>query len=101
MSLKRANKADYILAVANGVCLEVLELEKWLSATTSNFHQLNEDMPRRYSFVGTVAAPEMQDKYKGKRLPERMQRNKGMTLPIMYNYRLRRFSSPMRPFQQI
>ena len=86
VSLERANKADYILAVTDGICLEVFEPEKWLPATTSNFPRLSEDMPGRRGFVGAVAAKEMQDRYKGKHLPECMQRKKGMASPFMYNY---------------
>lgn len=88
VSIKRANKADYVFAVTNGICREVFVPQKpWLPATIENFPGLGiEDVKGRYGFIGGVAPEDIQERYKNKRLPDDMQRTKGMASPILYNY---------------
>lgn len=88
ISVTRANKAKYVFAVLGGICKEVFEVtEPWLPATLENFPGLlNESVEGRYGFVGRVAEPAVRDLYVDKRLPEKLQRRKGMASPILYNY---------------
>lgn len=88
ISLDRANRADFVFAVTNGICKEVfVPGAPWLPATKENFPLLtNEDIPGRYGFVGTRAAENILALYKNKQLPEAMQRRKGMASPVLYNY---------------
>ena len=87
VNLKRANKADLVFAVANGICIDVFVPEKpWMQATKQNFPMFNADIDGRYGFRGHQASKEILDRYCGKRLPQSMQRKKGMASPILYNY---------------
>jgi len=87
VSLNRANKADLVFAVANGICIDVFVPEKpWIQATKQNFPILNADIDGRYGFKGQQAPEEIRARYCGKRLPESMQRKKGMASPVLYNY---------------
>ena len=87
VSIKRAEKADFVFAVTNGICRDVFVPEKWLPAIAANFPKLFDgDDEKRYGFVGEQAPSEIRDMYCGKRLPEEMQRRKGMASPILYSY---------------
>jgi hypothetical protein len=88
VSIDRANKADFVFAVTNGICREVFVLEgPWLDATPENFPGLAaENVPGRFGFRGSAASTAVLEKYKNKRLPENLQRKKGMASPVLYNY---------------
>jgi uncharacterized protein len=87
MSRDRAEKADFIFAVSQGICKGVFVAHKWLPATAKNFpERLNEDVPERSGFVGKEAPLEVQISYKDKRLPDHMQRKKGNISPVRYFY---------------
>lgn len=83
----RAEQADLILAVTDGVCIGVFIAEKpWLPATIRNFPLLEQDIPNRYGFKGEAASLEITERFLNKRLPENLQRKKGESNPIRYNY---------------
>ncbi len=82
----RAQKANFVFAVMEGICRAVFVPEAWMDATTANFPDLDQDMIGRYGFVGTRADQAVEALYLGKRLPPAMQRRKGMASPILYNY---------------
>lgn len=87
ISIDRATKADFIFAVTNGICMDVYVPEKWMPATVDNFPTLtSEDVEGRYGFEGVRATDGIQAMYRGKRLPEAMQRKRGMASPILYSY---------------
>lgn len=88
VSLKRANQAHFVFAVVDGVCRAVFEVRgSWLPATPENFPGLLADpIDGRYGFVGKEADETIKALYLDKRLPEKMQRKKGMASPILYSY---------------
>jgi hypothetical protein len=87
ISVDRAAKADLIFAVTDGVCRGVYVADRWLPATKNSFPTiLGEDIPGRFGFEGHEAEAEVSKQYKGKLLPDNMQRRKGMASPILYNY---------------
>lgn len=70
ISLKRAESADYVLAVVRGVVVGAFKAHEWLDATCANFpeHLLEgEDMPSRKGFRGERAPDDIWDKYVGQR----------------------------------
>lgn len=89
VSRKRAEKADYVFAVKDGVCLNVFVPEiPWLDATRKNFPGLaSEDRPGRLGFEGKEADKEILERYRNKRLPSSLQAKKGARNPIHYNYK--------------
>ena len=83
----RAERADYVLAVTDGICLGVFVADSpWLEATKKNFSALDHDIPGRYGFNGIEASAEVLIRFVNKRLPEDLQRKKGEANPIRYNY---------------
>ena len=70
----RAEKADYVLAVVDGICQGVFVVDAW---------QASEEVPGRYEFRGREAEEPVSTIYKGRRIPDRM-RKPGMTWPILY-----------------
>lgn len=83
----RAEQADLILAVTDGVCIGVYVADSpWLEATKTNFPALEHDIPNRFGFNGREAPAEVLSRLVNKRLPEHLQRKKGEANPIRYNY---------------
>lgn len=82
----RAEKANIVFAVVEGICRAVFVPEVWVDATVANFPDLDQDMIGRYGFFGVRADQATEGLYLGKRLPPLMQRRKGMASPILYNY---------------
>ena len=81
---KKAARADIILAVDQGLIIDVFIAEKWLEATTENFPGIAKDWPgRRWGFVGHEAPEEIAKLYKRCRLPDSM-RKRGAANPIRY-----------------
>lgn len=69
----RAKKADYCLAVYEGIVQEVYEVSDWYKAGTTTSFRSSSDMfglntedslVGRFEFVGKIAPPEIRDKYR-------------------------------------
>lgn len=75
VSSKKINKYSYVLAVKKGIVEEVYCPTKW---------ERNQERPDRYEFVGEIAPAEIQEIFKGKRIPDKyIQR--GMSNPVLYS----------------
>ena len=75
VSSKKINKYSYVLAVKKGIVEEVYCPTKW---------ERNQERPDRYEFVGGIAPAEIQEIFKGKRIPDKyIQR--GMSNPVLYS----------------
>ena len=73
VSITRAEKASYVLAVIRGVVRGAFVAKTWLSATMENFPGKEESIRHRSGFHGEVAPAEVWERYvgdRGKRLPE-------------------------------
>ena len=84
IDITKAKRADYIMAIKQGICIGVFVAKEWLPATQENFKGFPEADPKRYGFDGDVAPENIKKMYVGKRLPKEMQRKKGMSNPIQY-----------------
>jgi hypothetical protein len=77
LSPKKAEQAEYILAVADGLIRGVYVAEKpWLPATKENFPDIPDDhgnwdrQKKRYGFRGHAAPNDIWNLYVGKRVPD-------------------------------
>ena len=77
ISKTKAEQADYILAIIDGICRGVFKPEKW---------ELCSSPEDRYEFDGVEANKEILGKYVNKRLPDD-DCKKGMASPVLYKYR--------------
>ena len=78
VSERRANQAEHVLAVVEGICRGVYVPEgHWKKAPTPP------EKRQRWEFDGRKADPRAWKRYVGNRLPDRM-RKKGMALPFLY-----------------
>ena len=84
MSRKNAEAADYILAMAGGVCRGAYVAETWKTALTKDFPRLDRDITNRIGFVGNEAPPEIWGQYVAKRLPDSLARKRGHQTPFRY-----------------
>ena len=84
LSLAKAQDADVILPVINGIIKNVYVADQWLEASTENFPG-RDSVQGRYGFVGKEAASELIEYYVGKRLPDDF-RKKGASNPIRYSW---------------
>jgi hypothetical protein len=82
---KKAEKADLVLAVQQGLIVGVFVFDKWLPATTENFPGTAVDQPRRWGFIGREAPEEVAKLYLRRRLPDSM-RKRGAANPVRYNF---------------
>lgn len=82
---KKAARAEYILAVRQGLILGVFVAEQWLPDTTVNFPG-RVPVTGRYGFVGRPAPEEIRTQYIGKSVPDRF-RKRGAANPIKYSYK--------------
>lgn len=84
LSRDRANKADYVFAVLNGLILEVFQADEWKPATKPNFPEFAHaaDESDRFGFVGHPAPKTIKDRYRRKRVPPRP---KGAANPVRYH----------------
>lgn len=90
---KRAERADYILAVSKGVIRGVFVAQRWLPAADSCFAALALEratsgfeggaLAGRYGFIGIEASEEVSRLYIGHRLPDVM-RKKGAQWSFRY-----------------
>lgn len=69
ISVPRARKADYILAVANGMIVGAYVAEEWLPATPENFPGFPLTDPERFGFHVREAPDEVKAIYLQKRVP--------------------------------
>lgn len=70
ISKRRADAADYVLAVVKGVVVGAFIAEEWLDATHDNFPDripVGADMPGRKGFNGIRAPKEIWDRFVGER----------------------------------
>lgn len=90
-----AKKAKIILATVQGVIKGVFIAKQWLEATEENFPNfmlLGEEVynhatrSKRYGFIGEEAPQEFQEKYLGKRIPDKF-RKKGASNPVKYSWK--------------
>ena len=88
ISKKRAEKADYILAVVRGVVVGAFKAEEWKLATRANFPEVShakDDDTERHAFRGHVAPPEIWERFvdrSGKRIASKALRH--VQNPIRY-----------------
>ncbi len=81
ISVPRARKADYILAVANGMIVGAYVPEEWLPATPENFPGFPLTDPERFGFRAREAPDEVKAIYLQKRVPRQ---RPGAANPIRY-----------------
>ena len=73
MSLTSGKRAEYGLAIVNGICEGVFAPDGWHDTFK----------PDRYGFEGQKAPGKFSKVYLGKRIKDRM-RKKGMAAPVLY-----------------
>lgn len=77
LKAERANQYPYVLAVVNGIVNCVYKVDEWYPTE-------NEEFAGRCEFRGKEAPLEIQNKYRGKKIPARY-RKKGMAQPFLYH----------------
>ncbi|MCY4589832.1 MAG: hypothetical protein OXE86_04540 [Alphaproteobacteria bacterium] len=77
ISKRKADQADYVLAIVDGICRGVYVPHVWKKAPTVP------GKPQRWEFDGTKACPTTWKRYVKKRLPDRMKK-KGLARPDLY-----------------
>lgn len=90
VSLARAQQAEVILAVANGIIRGAFVNAVWMLATRENFPMF-EPVPQdegRFGFVADEAPPEIQAHYVGKKIPVELERKRGDMSSFKYSYTL-------------
>lgn len=80
---KKAARAEFVMALQQGMIIGVYVAEKWLEATTSNFPGTVADRPGRWGFTGKEASREILNQYLRHRLPDEF-RKKGAANPVRY-----------------
>ncbi len=80
---KKAESAELVLAVQQGLILGVFIAEKWLPATPENFPSLTSEIPKRWGFVGIEAPKSVSAQYLRHRIPDSM-RKRGAANPVRY-----------------
>jgi hypothetical protein len=84
LSVTKAQKAEYILAIQQGLVIGVFAVTEWLEATVENFPG-REAVDGRYGFIGVKASLEVSSEYLNKIVPEKY-RKKGASNPIKYSW---------------
>jgi hypothetical protein len=79
----KAQAAQLVLAVEQGLIIGVFTAERWLAATPENFPGTTAPRPGRWGFVGKEAPQDIAAPYLGHRLPDSM-RKRGAANPIRY-----------------
>ena len=82
---KRAQRAEYVLAVHRGLIVGAYQADEWLPATREHFPD-REPVEDRWGFRGSEAPDKIRKLYVGKRMPEEY-RKRGAANPIKYSYR--------------
>jgi len=85
LSLINASATDYVLAVIEGLIVDVFEPVEWLEATKDNFpdFDIGEQDAGRIGFIGEPAPDHVKRMYIRRRIPENM-RKKGAASPVRY-----------------
>lgn len=81
----KAEQAEYVLAVVQGVIVEVFKPTIWKVATEINFPEFGEGRPDRIGFEGGVAEDIIRDQYLNKRVPDQY-RKPGAANPVKYSF---------------
>lgn len=84
LSKNKAQKAEVVLPVVQGLIVGAFVAEKWLPATAENFPG-RETIEGRYGFYGSKAPNLLEKLYVGKRTPDKF-RKKGAANPIKYTW---------------
>jgi hypothetical protein len=82
---KRAEKAEVVLAVSQGLIVDAFVADKWLEATAANFPGASAFDNKRWGFVGHPAPEQIRTLYLRRRLPDTM-RKRGAANPIKYTF---------------
>ncbi|NBB28804.1 hypothetical protein [Cellulophaga sp. BC115SP] len=84
LSKERASYADIAFSVADGVILEVYEINSWHEAGTTIYHTRNDvhDYQGRFEFEGKIANEFIRNKYLGESAKSYFKR--GSSNPITY-----------------
>ena len=80
---KKAEKAELVFALQQGVVVGVFVADKWLQATTQNFPHTTVDREGRWGFVGREADDVIAKLYLRHRLPDQF-RKRGAANPVRY-----------------
>src|SRR6266511_1738117 len=84
ISKVKAEQADVILAIVQGLIVAAFVADEWLEATEENFPG-REPVPGRWGFVGREAPTEVRNLYVGKQVPDEYRRP-GASNPIKYTW---------------
>lgn len=84
MSKEKAEQAEVILAVQQGLIKGAFVADRWLQATSENFPGRS-DIPGRIGFIGKDADLEVKKLYLNKGVPESF-RKRGASNPIRYTW---------------
>lgn len=84
ISKSKAERAEVILSVVQGLIVDAFTASKWLQATSENFPG-REPVPGRFGFVGKEAPTEIKRLYVEKRVPDEY-RKRGAANPIKYTW---------------
>ena len=85
LSKEKAEQAEYVLAVRQGIILDAFIALEWLPATTENFERF-QSVPGKWAFNGHLAPEEIRSLYRNKRIPDNMIRKRGAANPIRYSF---------------
>ena len=80
----KANKAEVILAVVQGLIVGAFNANRWIEATEANFPG-RETLPGRFAFEGAPASAEISHIYMDCRIPAQY-RKRGAASPIRYTW---------------
>jgi len=80
---KKAEKAELVLAVQQGLIVGVFIPEKWLAVTAKNFPEAPANLSGRWGFIGKEAPEKIAKLYVRHRVPEEMRR-RGAANPVRY-----------------
>ena len=82
---KKAESAEYVLAVMQGLIVGVFKAYEWKEAVIQNFPEFHQNVPGRYGFIGEEAEDSIKQMYIRKRVPDKY-RKKGAANPIKYSF---------------
>lgn len=87
IDIKKAKKAEVILATTQGLIVGAFVADDWLEATAANFpgRAEGDGVPGRFGFVGKEAPDHIKKLYVGKRVPDSY-RKRGAAYPIKYSW---------------
>lgn len=87
IDIKKATKAEVILATTQGLIVGAFVADEWFEATAANFpgRAEGDGAPGRFGFVGKEAPDHIKKLYVGKRVPDSY-RKRGAANPIKYTW---------------